>query len=466
MTTISFHGAAQEVTGSLHLLRVDGACIALDCGLFQGRRAEANEKNTTYPCDPSKIDAVILSHAHIDHSGRLPLLVKNGFAGEVYATPATRDLCALMLADSAHIQEEDAYYLNKKLIRRGQPTIKPLYQNQDALGAVKLMRTVSYNRPFAVAKGVTGRFFDAGHILGSAGVELEICPDGAAPLKLVFTGDVGRPEAPILRDPAPLPECDYLICESTYGGRRADRVADTRDRLEAVLNETFSRRGKVIIPAFSVGRTQTIIYYLAELLRQGRVKNVPVYIDSPLSVNASEIFKLHPECYDHDAMKLQRRDGDIFGNDCCTYIRDVEESKRLHRRRSSCVIISASGMCEAGRILHHLKNNIRSPRNTILIVGYQASHTLGRRLVEREPFVRIFKQRYRVKAQVAVLNGFSAHADAGELAGLTRPLASRCRQAFVVHGEPDQSGALQQTMIDAGFARVATPQRDQTFELS
>ncbi len=466
MTSLSFHGAAQEVTGSLHLLRVDGACIALDCGLFQGRRAEANAKNTTYPCDPGRIDAVILSHAHIDHSGRLPLLVRNGFAGEVYATPATRDLCALMLADSAHIQEEDAYYLNKKLIRRGQPTIKPLYQNQDAVGAVKLMRTVSYNRPFAVAKGVTGRFFDAGHILGSAGVELEICPDGAAPLKLVFTGDVGRPDAPILRDPAPLPGCDYLICESTYGGRRADRVADTRDRLEAVLNETFSRRGKVIIPAFSVGRTQTIIYYLAELLRQGRVKNVPVYIDSPLSVNASEIFKLHPECYDHDAMKLQRRDGDIFGNDCCTYIRDVEESKRLHRRRSSCVIISASGMCEAGRILHHLKNNIRSPRNTILIVGYQAAHTLGRRLVEREPFVRIFKQRYRVKAQVAVLNGFSAHADAGELAGLTRPLASRCRQAFVVHGEPDQSGALQQTMLDAGFARVTTPQRDQAFELS
>ena len=465
MISLSFHGAAQEVTGSLHLLDVNSNRIALDCGLYQGRRAEANRRNTTHPCDPGDIDAVILSHAHIDHSGKLPRLVKDGFSGAVYATPATRDLCALMLADSAHIQEEDAYYINKKRLRRGDPPVEPIYTSQDAVRTVALMHAVSYGRWFHVVPDVRARFFDAGHILGSAGVEIEINSNGRPHRKLVFTGDMGRFDTPILRDPAPLPPCDYLICESTYGGRRTGRAADLKDQLEAVLQKTFERRGKVIIPAFSVGRTQNVVYHLAQLMQENRIKRVPVYIDSPLSVSASEIFKLHPECYDEDALAFQTRAGDILGADCCTYVRDVEESKKIHRRRSPCVIISASGMCEVGRILHHLKNNIRSARNTILIVGYQAAHTLGRRLVEREPKVRIFGQRYRVKAEVKVLNGFSAHADMDELARLTSPVGAGCRQAFVVHGEPDQSAALQRTMSGNGFGRVEVPQPGETFTL-
>ncbi len=466
MPSLTFHGAAQEVTGSMHLLEVDGVRLAMDCGLYQGRRAEARTKNLTFPCPPAEIDAVVLSHAHIDHSGRLPRLIKQGFTGSIYATPATRDLAAVMLADSAHIQEEDAHYWNKKRVKRGDAPIEPLYEREDALEAVGQMFGVPYDRSVHVAKNVQVRFIDAGHMLGSGMVHLEVDAGGGRSFSLLYTGDLGRFGVPILRDPKPLPSCDYLICESTYGGRHTDPVPDMKERLAQVVSDTVNRGGKVIIPSFSVGRTQTIVYNLHQLFMEGRLKPLPVYVDSPLAVNATEVFRLHPECYDRDARKFNSQTGDILGNGCCTYIRDVEESKKLHRRRSPCVIISASGMCEYGRILHHLKNNIRQPKNSIVIVGFQAEHTLGRRLVEGVDKVKIFGERYPVNAKVSVLNGYSSHADAEELRQLTAPLAKGCRHAFVVHGELDQCEALRSTLTQSGFEKVSIPAAGETHELN
>ncbi len=467
MLKLTFHGAAREVTGSMHIIEADGRLIALDCGLFQGRRAEANAKNASFPFDAEKLHAVLLSHAHIDHCGRLPLLAARGFAGRIITTPATRDLCALLLSDAAHIQAEDAKYLNKKLARRGQEPINPLYDDNDAVRALKLFHTVPQEQWFDVTERLRARFHHAGHMLGSSMIELEHRPaDGGGPVRVVFTGDVGRFEMPILRDPDTVPACDYLISESTYGGRRHPPSGDLKGQLAETVNDTIARGGKLIVPAFSVGRTQVIVYYLYQLQAEGRIPAIRTYIDSPLAVNATEVFRLHPELFDADARSFQRRTGDILGCDSCVYVRDVEESKQINRRRKPCIIISASGMCEAGRILHHLKNNIESPKNTILIVGFQAAHTLGRRIVEREKEVRIFGQKYRLKAQVVVLNGFSAHADRDELRRLLSPVAKDCRRAFLVHGEVDQMTALQETMKNDGFRDVVMPKMGESFTLN
>lgn len=465
MATLTFHGAAREVTGSMHLLEVDGKRIALDCGLFQGRRAESAEKNLRFPVDPKTLHAVILSHAHIDHSGRLPLLARSGFEGPIYATPATRDLCAIMLADSAHIQEEDAEFLNKKLARLGQAPISPLYSADDARAAVIAMQSVSHGKSFWVSRRVQARFFETGHMLGSAGVELTVAEPDRPPFTLVFSGDLGRYGQPILRDPADLPACDYLICESTYGNRATSPVADLAGELEQVIRDTFARGGKVIIPAFSVGRTQTVVYCIQRLIADGRFKTVPVFVDSPLSVNATEVFRMHPECYDADARKLQGRSGDILGAGFCTYVHSVEDSMALDKRRAPCVIISASGMCETGRILHHLKNHVGSPRHTVLIVGFQAAHTLGRRIVERQKKLKIFHKTVPLRAQVVVLNGFSSHADRDELRRMTRPLAARCRRAFLVHGEPDQMDPFAAALRESGFRTAETPEKGRSFDL-
>jgi metallo-beta-lactamase family protein len=466
MTTLVFHGAAREVTGSMHVVEAGGRRVALDCGMFQGRRAEAAEKNVKFPFDPRELDAVILSHAHIDHSGRLPLLARQGYEGPVYSTPATRDLCAIMLADSAYIQEEDARYLNKKRLRRGEAPLEPLYNVDDAHSVLRLFHSVSFGRPFAVTDGVRGEFFETGHMLGAAGVLLTIRTGNGRPLRIVFTGDLGRFGMPILRDPSPLPHCDYLICESTYGGRATPGPRDLPGQLEKVLHETIERGGKVIVPAFSVGRTQTVVYTLHQLMHEERIPRIPVYIDSPLSVNATEIFRLHPECYNADARAFLRETGDILGNGCCTYVRSVEQSKSLNKKRKPCVIVSASGMCETGRILHHLKNNVQSAKNTVLIVGFQAANTLGRRIVEREPTLSILNQKLRLRAQVVVLNGFSAHADRDELRRMTQPLARDCRGAFLVHGEPDQMQQMSDSMRAVGFRSVETPEPGQRYELA
>jgi len=463
---ITFCGAAREVTGSLHLLEVEGRRIALDCGLFQGRRRVGDQKNRTFPFDPRTLHAVVLSHAHIDHIGRLPLLVKGGFSGTIHATPATRDLCAIMLADAAHIQEEDARYLSKKLKRNGEPPVPPLYDAKDVANTMPLFSSTALRRSFEVAPNLKAEYHEAGHMLGSAGVKLTWTPSGRAPVTLVFSGDIGRRGIPILHDPAPLPECDYLICESTYGGRRTQTNTDLKDSLLRIIRDTFGRGGKVIIPAFSVGRTQTLVYFIHQLVNKGKLRDVRVFVDSPLAVDATEIFKMHPDLYDVDAAAFNRETGDLLGVGCCTYVRSVEESKAIDQRSEPCVVISASGMCENGRILHHLKHTVAHSKNTVLIVGFQGEGTLGRRLVEKKPRVRIFGEEYPLNAAVEVLNGFSAHADCDELRAATRPLARRCKTAFLVHGEMDQMNAMAATMRAEGFARVEMPEAGRTVELA
>ncbi len=463
---LTFHGAAREVTGSMHLIEADGMRIAIDCGMFQGRRDESNRKNRTFPFDVKNIHALILTHAHVDHCGRLPLLVKNGYGGRIYSTPATRDLCALLLPDSAHIQQEDAKYLNKKRERKGEPPIEPFYGDDDAVAALRLYQTVALNQPFYVTRRLRATFLPAGHMLGAAMVLLEYDADDGKKTTLLFSGDVGRFNMPMLPDPSPFPRCDYLICESTYGGRKHPPNDDLREQLADVVNDTVKRGGKLIIPAFSVGRTQVIAYFLHQLLNEEKIPQLPIYVDSPLAVNATEVFRLHPELFDREARAFQHETGDILGAECCNYIRDVEDSKAINRRRKPCIIISASGMCEAGRVLHHLKNNIQNSKNTVLIVGFQAAHTLGRRIVEKQPQVRIFNQTYKLKAKVEVLNGFSAHADRDELERLYRPIAPDCRRAFLVHGEEDQMRKMSDTMRERGFRNVEMPAPGDAFDLN
>lgn len=472
MFKVTFFGAAQEVTGSMHLVEADGVLIALDCGLFQGRREETEQKNRRFPVGADKIHAVVLSHAHVDHCGRLPLLVKQGFSGPIYSTAATRDLAALLMADSAHIQLEDAKYINKKHLKNGQPPVEPLYSDQDAAAALKLFHTVEQEQVFALTERLSARYYQTGHMLGACMVELQFQPDqeshgrDARATSLVFSGDVGRAHLPILEDPHPFPVCDYIICESTYGGRLHPPATDLEARLGQVVNDTIAREGKVIIPAFSVGRTQVVVYALHRLIVAGKIPALPIFVDSPLAVNATEVFRLHPELFDEEAREFLRATGDILGTESCTYIRDVEESKRLNTRKAPCVIISASGMCETGRIVHHLANNIESPKNTILIVGFQAQHTLGRRLVEKQPHVLIFGKQMKLRADVVVLNGFSGHADAKELRASLSPLAATCKTAFLVHGEMDQMTALRGTMLGDGFKQVEMPAPGSEFVLA
>ena len=469
-TRLRFHGAAGGVTGSMHLVEVNGRLIALDCGLFQGRRQEANLRNRSFPVPASQIEAVVLSHAHIDHCGRLPRLVHEGFDGVIYTTGPTRDLVDILLRDSAHIQEEDAAYWNKKRLRQGDEPITPLYEAADVARAVKRLRDKPMGQPFQVIPGVRATFHEAGHMLGSAMVALEVDPDGPAgepPLRITFTGDLGRPNMEILRDPGPVPECDYLICESTYGGRVTPSAAMSRDLLAEVINQTIDHGGELIIPSFAVGRSQVLVYNYRVLLDEGKLRRaIPIVVDSPLAVQATQAFSRHPEAYDTEASAFRHSNGDLFAGDGCEYVTNVEDSKALHARPGPMIIISASGMCEVGRILHHLKNNIEDPRNTVLIVGYQAAHTLGRRLVERAPQVRIFGQMYDVRARVRVLNGFSSHANSEELVAAVGPLASRVRQAFLVHGEPDQTEALANHLRARGYANVTIPEPGDAFDLT
>jgi metallo-beta-lactamase family protein len=465
MAELLFHGACGEVTGSMHMLRFDDKWVALDCGLFQGRRADAEEKNRRWPMPPREISAVVVSHAHTDHTGRLPLLVRDGFEGPIYCTPATRDLCAIMLPDSAHIQQEDVFYLNKRRAKKGLPPIEPLYDYKDALAAVTQIRTVAYGHWFEIIPGLIGQYLEAGHMLGSAGVRLECAKRNGRTISIYFTGDVGRMNHPIIRDPAEFPPVDVMIGESTYGARVNESTEDAEQRLVDVVRRTVERGGKVIIPAFSVGRTQTIMYYLHRQMEAGAVPRVPVFVDSPLAVNATEVFKMHPECYDAEAREFQSKTGDILGSGCCTYIRDVEESKELHRRRRPCVIISASGMCEAGRIRHHIKNNIESPRNTILFAGYQAEGTLGRKVVDGARTIDLFHETYPVRAEVAQLHGFSGHADQADLLRMFGALAPDGQQVYLVHGELAQSTVLAQRLRERGWSRATIAERGQRCEL-
>lgn len=461
-----FHGAAQEVTGSMHLLEVNGRRIVLDCGLAQGKRAESNAKNREFPCPPDKIDAVLLSHAHVDHCGKLPRLAREGFGGPVFATPATCDLTAILLADSAHIQEEDAEYWNKKRVKHGDAPIEPLYTMADAEQAGRLLKPRNLGQSFEVVPGVRATFHEAGHMLGSAGIMIEVDRPGHAPLSIFYTGDRGREGMEILRDPTPIPPCDYLISESTYGARETSHPEDMRAPLAEIINQTVERGGKLIVPSFAVGRTQVLVYEFHILVLEGRIPtHIPLIVDSPLASRATQVFREHPEVFDAEAYAFNRLTGDMLRCRNCEYTENVEQSKALHDRPPPMMIISASGMCEVGRILHHLKNNIENHRNTILIVGYQAPHTLGRRLVEKHKEVRIFGEMYQVRAKVKVLNGFSAHANRSELMEMMRPLTARVRQAFLVHGELEQAQALADTMRQQGFSNVVIPARGEVFEI-
>jgi len=465
--TIQFHGAVRTVTGSMHVITIGERKVLLDCGLFQGRRKEAEEKNRNLPFNPREIAAMILSHAHIDHSGNIPSLVKQGFEGNIFATFATRDLCSIMLLDSAHIQEKDAEYVNKRHRKKGLMPVEPLYTKEDVVDALQHFVGHSYNRWFFVTNGVKAKFVEAGHILGSAQVILE-AEEAGLHNRIVFTGDLGRPKLPILRDPAHVKEADYLIIESTYGGRYHDPIDQANQKLAEVINRTAQRGGKIIVPAFSVGRTQELVYSLHQLRKEGRIPALPVYVDSPLSTNVTEIFRVHSDLFDRETYELFLREHeDPFGFGMLEYIRDVERSKALNDKREPCIIISASGMCEAGRILHHLKNNIGDPRNTILIVGYMAHNTLGRKLVEKWEKVRIFGEEYVRKAEVVVLNTFSAHADRNDLLEYVDHFdRQRMKGIFCVHGDEDQTYALVEGIKSLGFDHVVAPERGDTFDLA
>ncbi len=458
---IEFVGAAQTVTGSMHLVHSEHATVLLDCGLFQGRRRESNARNRHLPLPVHEIDAVVLSHAHIDHSGALPLLVKQGYEGPIYATHATRDLCAAMLLDAAMIQAADARYLNRH-IARGEidsDPVDPLFDQADALEALERFVAIPYHRTFEVARGVRVTLFDAGHVLGSAIVALDV-DEGPGSRRLVFTGDLGRRNMPILRDPEVVPGADVLISESTYGDRLHDPIEKMDDDLAETIRRTFARGGKVIIPAFALERAQEVVFALKSLRRRNALPPIPVYIDSPLTVKITEVFRTHPECFDEEARAMMLAHDSPFDFDGLRYVDDVEDSRRLSSRDDPAVIISASGMCEAGRVLHHLRSTIEDERNTVLIVGFQAQHTLGRRLVERRDKVKVFGVDRDRRAEVVVLNGFSAHADRDDLRAYTRAVAERGSLAGValVHGELKAQSALRQSLLDDGAARVVIPE--------
>lgn len=447
-------GAAREVTGSKHMLTVGGKNILIDCGLCQGKRKESDAKNRTLAFDPSTIDAAILTHGHLDHCGIYPLLVKGGFAGKIFATAPTAEIAGIVMADSARIQGSDISFLKKKAAKKGlpPPDIEPLYTEGDIPPVLDLFRNVSYEKRVEILPGIFATFHDAGHILGSAGVVIE--HNG---MRIGLSGDLGRNNMPILRDPVFPGDIDYFVCESTYGNRLHDDMNTAEDEVAAVVNETYKRGGKVIIPAFAIGRTQEVIYLFHRLMNEGRIpRDMPIYVDSPMSTNVTAVFKRHPECYDEETKhEFTDNHENPFGFAQLKYISSVEESKAINTVKRPAVIISSSGMCESGRILHHLANNIGSTANTVLIVGFMAQHTLGRRLADKETKVRIFGEEYTVRARCKNMNAFSAHADYQEtLTHLERFDKTRLKGIFLVHGEDEALTKLRDRMASAGYQNI------------
>ena len=463
---ITFHGAAGSVTGSQHLLEIDDTRILLECGLFQGHRQDAEALNRSFEYEPGSIHTVILSHAHIDHSGNIPNLVRKGFDGLVLSTFASRDLAAIMLPDSAHIQKQDTEYLNRKRARKGLPPLEPLYDIADVTAALEHFVSIPYNRPYEVTEGVELRFLEAGHILGSAQVELVLSPSDGGRLTLLFSGDLGRFGRPILRDPDLRSRPDVLLMESTYGGRRHEAETEAEQKLGDVVRRTAARGGKVIIPAFSVGRTQEVLYHLHGLLSNAEIPDIPVVVDSPLSFDATEVYRLHPECFDADSRRALEDGETPFRFHNLRFTQSVSDSKALNAMKEPMIIISASGMCEAGRILHHLRNNVEDERNTVLIVGFMAENTLGRALAERSPEISIFGEKHIRRAEVSIINGFSAHADSEGLMRYASTVASPSTRVVLVHGERDQASALAGRMESSlGIAEVTIPDIGDVFEL-
>ncbi len=456
---IEFFGAAREVTGSCHIVRLLGQTILLDCGLFQGRRSDVQRKNQTLPTSIGAIDAIVLSHAHIDHAGRLPLLVRGGYAKTIHATRATRDLCEVMLADAAHIQEQDAAFL----ARRKKIHADPLYGQRDVVRTMELIRATPYGRSVEVVPGVHATFVDAGHILGSASITLT-WNEGSRQRRLAFSGDIGRSGLAIIRDPEPPDGVSALIMESTYGNRDHAAVDDAKENLARVVRETAARGGRVLIPAFAVGRTQELVYDLHELSASGRIPSVPIVIDSPLATRATEVFLRNTEIFDEGEQFVREfagRRSDLFSFPLLRFTQSVEESKALNQQAGPLIIIAASGMAESGRILHHLLNGAGDPRNTILVVGFMAQHTLGRRIVERQPVLKLLGEEVPLRARVEILNGYSAHADRGGLlawADAVRRGSPELSGVWLVHGEPDAQDTLAAVLVEHGMkAHCPTP---------
>lgn len=464
---LTFWGAAQTVTGSMHEVRSGGDIVLLDCGLYQGRRKEAFSRNRDLPFRGDRVRAVVLSHAHIDHSGNLPNLVRNGFSGPIFATPATSDLCEAMLMDSAFLQEKDAEFLNRRAERRrsigvdaATEPIEPLYTHENVEQTLPLFHSVLPHCLQKVTDTLTMESREAGHMLGSTSVVLT---DGR--VRLGFSGDIGRVGLPIIHDPEPLPPVDYLIMESTYGDRFHEDPGNVREKLAEVITRTAKRGGKIVAPSFAVGRAQQLVLLIHELIRDRRIPPIPIFVDSPLAINTTEVFRRHMYLYDEDTRKFLREGVDPFGFSRLTYVREAAQSKALNDLRGPFLVISASGMCEAGRILHHLRNTITDPRNTVLITGFQAEHTLGRKIVERREEVPIFGELYPLRAEVDVINELSGHADQRELLEWLKPIAPGLKRIFLAHGELKQQQALKLAIEERYGLDVVIPSRGEEFEL-
>jgi metallo-beta-lactamase family protein len=452
---VTFWGAAQMVTGSMHLLEAGATKVLLDCGLFQGKRDEARRRNAQFPFPPRQIAAVIVSHAHIDHCGNLPTLIHQGFDGPIFCTPATRDLLQVMLHDSAKIQEEDAAHLN---IQRNyaEPLIEPLYSRGDVEQVLAQVVPVGYDKFREVRPGIRFKFLEAGHVLGSAVVHV-LAETAGEKHSLTFTGDLGRRNLPLLRHTAPLPPAEVLVCESTYGNRVHEPIAQTQAKLYAAINRTIERGGKVLIPAFSLGRTQLIIHFIHKGILEGHIPRVPVYVDSPLAADITGVYESHPECLDDEGKKMLEDGVGILGGDVVTYIRDFEDSLRVSRRPDPCITIASSGMCDAGRILHHLKEHVDDPRCSVILVSYQAYGTTGRRLLEKSPTVKFLGKEWNKWIEVVHLDGFSGHADRADFLAYLEPLAGRVGKVRLIHGEREQAESLADALRELGFTDVAVP---------
>jgi len=461
---IKFCGGAGTVTGSMHLLATDRARVLIDAGLFHGRRDEFYAVNSEFAFNPSGLDASVMSHAHIDHSGNFPTLVKKGFRGKAYITPSTRDLLKFMLPDSGYIQEEDIKYVNKINKRRGLPPRQPLYTKKDAEKALKYLRALEYYKKLQIGKDIELTFFDAGHILGSSIPTFDIRTRRGT-TRIAYAVDLGRPNLPYLRDPEIPKGINYLIIESTYGARSHPPVGRAEEELSRAIKKTLRRGGKVIIPAFALERTQEVLYFISRLIRKKILKGIPIYIDSPLAVNITKVFRESWEYFDHETQELFRKNLDPLGEENMIYIRDVNRSKRLNNKTGPMVILSASGTCENGRILHHLKNNIENPYNTVVIVGYMPKNTLGRKIREKQPMVNIFGRPYQLRAEVITADGFSAHADKNYLLKYVKESKQSLKKVFVVHGDPEQSDALR-CKIKSLDIRVTVPKKNEIAHLA
>jgi len=464
---VEFHGAVRTVTGSQHIVVANGKRILFDCGLFQGKRDESYGRNKNFPFDPSQIDVVILSHAHMDHSGNIPNLVKSGFKGSIYATRPTVDLCRVLLKDSAFLQQRDIEYVNKIKAAKGEPLFKPIYTIEDVEACLDMFVGVEYDRPFSVGPGIRAIFRDAGHILGSAGIQLEIEENGKH-LRFGFSGDIGRPDMPLTNDPNQMGDMDGIIMETTYGNRIHDAYGDTEEKLAQLVNDVARTGGRILIPAFAVGRTQLLIYILHKLYNENRIPEIPIFVDSPMSNQVTEVYKNYLDELDRETQRVFIQNAeDPFRFHRLRYVETVGESKELMKLTYPHIIISASGMAEGGRILHHMENAIGDRKTTLLFVGYAAEHTLARKIMDGDRKVKIFGIPYEVKCDIKVIDAFSAHADRHELLHyLNTNSPEKLKHIFLVHGEIDQMESFRNALRSKGYHNVHIPEEGEMYEIS